>query len=80
MNHGARTYQAFNPNTNRIIFSKDITWYDFKPKPLTESLEVCETKEENSVSLFKDDTIITSQKYEFDYSSNNKSSIEEGRR
>ena len=48
MNHGSGTYRVFNPKTNRIIFSRDITWDEFKPKALNDAREVFDDEESDS--------------------------------
>ena len=42
MQHGPGVYRLYNPATNRIIFSRDVAWMDYKPKSLEESFGVYE--------------------------------------
>ena len=50
MNHGPGTYRLFNPKTNRIIFSRDVAWMDYKAKVLTDEFEVFEPGIESVLS------------------------------
>ena len=72
MNHGAGTYRVFNPKTNRIIFSRDVTWDDFKPKSLNDALDVYSESEEDS--SYEEESSISSEEYDLSDSSDDESS------
>ena len=42
MNHGPGCYRVYNPKTNRIIFTRDISWSDFKPRQLESEFNIFE--------------------------------------
>ena len=52
MNHGPGCYRVYNPKTNRIIFTRDVNWSDFKPKQLENEFDIFEPGIE-SVSIVK---------------------------
>ena len=62
-NHASDTYRVFNPKTNRIVFSRDITWDSFKSKKLDDMLDVYSN--DDSDSTFDDDSSISSEEYDF---------------
>ena len=41
-NHGPGTYKMYNPQTNRIVMSRDVKWMDFKPKLIESSFDIFE--------------------------------------
>ena len=41
-NHGPGTYKLYNPKTNRIIYSRDVQWMDFKGKTLESEFDLFE--------------------------------------
>ena len=49
-NHGAGTYRLFNPKTNRIIMSRDVSWMDFKSKQIEDEFKIFEPGIKSEVS------------------------------
>ena len=62
-NHGAGTYRLYNPKTNRIVYSRDISWMEYKPKTLEEEFNLFEpgiesiTPSEGQISRGENDHI-----------------------
>lgn len=56
MNHGPDTYRLFNPKTNRIIFSRDVTWNDFNKQNLDDDFDVFEPEITSDSSITTSDS------------------------
>ena len=68
LNHGSGTYRVYNPKTNRIVLSKDVTWGEFKPKRLEASLDVfsiddSESQKSGETSSESDTSTISSEEH-----------------
>ena len=63
-NHSAGVYRVYNPKTNRIVFSQDVTWDDFKSKKLNDRLDVF-SDDDKSDNTYQDESTISSDEYDF---------------
>ena len=60
-NHRRETYKLYNPETKRVVMTRDIKWADWKRTYLVETLKMFhKAKEEYLVPYIEEDKVPTS--------------------
>ena len=62
MNHGPGTYRFYNPETKIIIFSKDVSWSDYKQKVIKDKFDVFSPGVRSDGSITCDNLILIEEK------------------